>query len=312
MKPWRRFQQGFPEAQNLFLPVPTAPLSSPYTCVLTPHDLAPRIVPGSPALAGLQLVFRVPLEKGAIVFTERPLIEDTVPEMPEEARVAQYNNRPAWSLVAQCFRLLTQEEINALLASGYAHGVVAAAQAWETPADDRALAHIMTRAPAYANEALVRRLYDVMATNNILACRTRMPLAGRQVELPLRYGFFPLLSRANHACTPSVTLAIPLFPLGPFHCSGGVSVVTTRAVQAGEAVTFDYVNNAPLEGKRETLLKLYGFRCACDTCVPLCAWLACDKRGTLACPCPAGSRTRYCSVEHQRADWPRHKTGEHR
>ncbi len=300
------FGKDFTEARDRVLPVPPSPLT-PYSGVLTPLATAPLIVTWPHTRNNKQLVFRVPLDKDALVFVERPLVEDALVETPYDTRLALYNDRPAWSLVEACFKWLPRAEIHALLAADYATGVVDAAQAWETPGDDRALVHICSAFPD-ADAALVRRLYDVVATNNVMSCSAHVPIGGRIFEVALRYGLFALLSRANHSCVPSVRLCAPCFAYGPFHCEKGVPVYTTRAVRAGEPVTFDYAENAPAAGKRALLRKLFGFACQCEQCADLCAKLECTAHGSLWCPC---RKARYCGAAHQKADWPRHKLAEH-
>ncbi len=288
-------------------PIPASPLT-PYSSVLTLSNTMPLIT-AMAAGNGKQLVFCVDMPAGALVFTERPLVEDAVLEASAAERALRHNDRPAWSIVEQCLTLLPRHEIDALLAAGYARDVTAAAaQGWEAPGDERALAYMCSTFPT-VDAALVRHLYDVVGTNNIIASTTLVPGAtGVVYEIPLRYGFFALLSRANHACSPSVRLAIPRYPFAPLHCVEGVSVYTTRTVRAGEPLTFDYIVNSTREAKRTTLMHLFGFRCACDTCVTLCTLLECREPGAHACPC---HRARYCSAAHQRADWARHKKEEH-
>jgi hypothetical protein len=157
-------------------------------------------------------------------------------------------------------------------------------------------------------EQAIQRLYDIMSTNCIVAELGLKPVmfAGGvrgHVVVP-HYGFFPLMSRANHSCTPSVTLVHPRST-----SAGSVTTfVTTRDVKAGEALTMDYVNATPLSKKRLELYKGFGFRCRCERCRGLCALLECNEKGAKACG--ACHKVRYCCKEHQVKDWPRHKATE--
>ena len=278
---------------------------NPYSCLTSAHSTLITTIADSASANRQQLVYSVHLGPDQHVFTERPFVQDTLIEIAPWLHQPLYNKRQAWNLVERCFKTLVPAQIEALLATGYATGVVVRAQSWETPADDHALQHIM-RVCRIIDEDMVRRLYDIMATNNIVACTSIIPSMVPPMLVPARYGFFLLMSRMNHACIPSARLDIPTVPWGDV--GDATSVLTTRAVRAGEPLTFDYVNAVPLAEKRKTLLELFGFRCECDRCRPLCALLECNNEGSRSCPCHA---VRYCSQEHQRADWLRHKASEH-
>jgi hypothetical protein len=252
---------------------------------------------------GRQLVFRTPLAAGTLVFEETPFVADTVPDTHPYQHHTRHNDRFTWNLVEECYKTLSRGQIDAILGSGYASGVIDLTAPWETPADDLVMQSIAGRHQE-ADASRVRRLFDVIGTNCLLVSikpRTFLMPDGTRLDVTLPcYGFFLLLSRANHACVPSTRLA---------HFQGGrVQVITTRAVAAGESLTIDYINTIPLEAKRTRLFEGFGFRCACDRCRRLCSLLECNAPGTKACPC---HQAQYCSVDHQRADWKRHKELSH-
>jgi hypothetical protein len=270
-----------------------------------PAPLVPSILLAQGAL-GHELRFAQALDAGALVFSEQPLVEDAVAELlalgpaGERLHQARHNARWAWSIVEQMLATLDTNAIEELLAAGYATGLGAAR--WESPGDDDALAYVTTE--QWWDVSVVRALYDMVATNNIIT-RTRLVNAapGVTLEVAARHGFYLALSRANHACEPTATLQIPPEAGGVTH------VVTTRAVAAGEPLTIDYVLRTPLGEKRAAVLDLYGFCCQCPRCAPLCSYVGCAARATRRCPC---GRAHYCAnAEHQRLDWPRHKREAH-
>lgn len=273
-----------------------------YAGVTTTREEAPYIVMDAlTARHARGLAFSVPLAAGQVAFSEIPLVVDASHMLSQEEHQARHNSRSAWGITDECLRRLPRQQILDLLAADYATGVIDGQ--WESPGDDKALSLLSQR---YATEpALARRLYDVIATNCVAADIGLKPVSlpdGRTARLlvPL-YGFFALLSRANHSCCPSATLAKPRpSPRGPI-----ASIVTTRRVAAGEALTIDYVQNEPLATKRAELLKQFGFACACERCETLCSLVTCNETGAKACS--RCHTARYCSREHQVADWPRHK-----
>ena len=256
----------------------------PYAYVIRDRELAPVVVTLPEAQGQGQgqqgLVFRTALGAGQDVFTERALVEDAVLETPDAEHHTRHNDRYAWSLVeAQLKR--GPDAWATLFAAHYATGM--GTLQWET-GDVRALG-VLSEAYRVASRT-VCHLYAIMATNNVTSYifRALDAPSNRCIELPLRHGFFPLLSRANHACDPSATLIITggYSLVGETH-GRPVIVRTLRAVQAGEAVTFDYAHAVPAHQKRQALLDLFGFRCTCPRCASLCSVLTCYAKGSLAC-----------------------------
>lgn len=246
-----------------------------------------------------QLVYASSLAKGEFVFGETPLVIDGVAQTPKEIHRKRHNERWVWSEVEECLK--TPRKIEMIFNSDYAQGIIQSPGIWEEPGDTEALNEI--RKIYNFSEDEIKRLYDIFATNHLIAAIKIIPENGFNLAVPANYGFFLLLSRINHACYPSAELKIPSGPDSP------VQVFTTRTVQTNEPLTIDYATSVPLEQKREALLKLYGFRCACNRCVNLCGWLPCNKVAKLHCPC----RTfKYCSKQHQKLDWARHKNAEHK
>jgi hypothetical protein len=273
-----------------------------YAGVTTTRDEAPYIVTG--ALTGRNnkgLAFSVALAPGQIAFGEIPLVVDASHTLSEEEHKERHNSRSAWGIAEECLKRLSPQQIQNLLAADYATGILDGR--WESPGDDRALAYLATR--YVVDPGTTRRLYDLMATNCVAADTGLKPVplpgGGRvHVMVPL-YGFFALLSRANHSCCPSATLTPPKStPRGPLR-----SVITTRRVEAGEALTIDYLHTEPLATKRLALWAQFGFTCACERCETLCSLLSCSAKGDKSCS--VCHKARYCGREHQVADWPRHK-----
>jgi len=263
--------------------------------------LAPVVIrEASPPIQGKELAFNVPLGQGAVVFKERPLVVDAALAVSVAVGKERYNSRHSWSITEECLKTIPGPELEALVSKGgYADGI--GLVKWEVPGDDNALEYLVRTYKKPGD--LIRRLYDIMSTNVIIADTGLMAMEdgqGHRFHVPYpRYGFFPLLSRANHSCTPSATLVRP--PTEP----GVTHVVTTRPVKEGDALTIDYVQAEPLETKRTFLLENYDFRCACERCRDFCSRLSCNNAGTKVCS--ACKQMRYCCREHQVADWPRHK-----
>lgn len=277
----------------------------PYACVTSPHETAP-FIRDSPIFSGKELVFREPLELGAVIFKETSLVLDACIGLSPALHKAHHNERHAWSITEEFLKSVSRAQIEAVVAADYARGVTHAPGMWENPDDDAALDYLVFTYDAAPS--LVRDLYDLVATNCVMAELGMRPLqddraGGARVMVPYaRYGFFLLLSRANHSCTPSATL-VP-----PRGGSRSMTVVTTRSVAAGEALTIDYVQTERLENKRLVIAKNLGFRCLCERCRTLCSLLSCNKKGAKVCG--ACGKGRYCGREHQAADWPRHKATE--
>lgn len=221
--------------------------------------------------------------------------------------VRRHNERFAWSVVDEILKAHPVPKDVATLVAALRHDRYASGlgnQKWEQPdGDERALRII---ASAHGQDpALVRALYDFMATNIIIARETtiRVPVAGREpilLGVAARHGFFPRFSRINHACEPNATLAIPMNKAGP------VVLRALRPIAAHEEVTFNYLGPAyDAATARVKLYEQFGFCCTCARCRSLCRLLVCDKKGDKACPCRHAA---YCSAAHQILDWPRHKT----
>jgi hypothetical protein len=251
------------------------------------------------------LAFAQSMEPNALVGHEMPLMRSRFEDA--ESHYTMFNDRPAWSLVQEAFETLPASHRTAILEANYAKGIVHATRSWEE-ADQKILEKMSERFGIENKDVL--EVYDIMATNNLVAQLFEVPgLAGigEQAErdgrrvivrLPLSYGFFGKLSRANHSCDPSARLDVPL-------STGPIAVYTTRKVKRGEELTIDYLQNRPAKGKREALLEAFGFRCTCKRCVSLCALPGCEKVGEFICA--RCHKSRYCDRAHQRADWVRHK-----
>lgn len=252
---------------------------------------------------GHGLVFKRDLKEGEDVFSEVPLVIDNAFAIARPLHRVRHNERHNWSIVEECLKTMSIARIKLLLAANYAEGL--ADVTWETPGDDTAKQYMVDTYKV--EDALVYRLYNIFSTNNLVAGIGLMPIrtaSGAPLQVPFpRYGFFLLMSRANHACAPSATLRRER-PAGAL----ATTVVTTRNVRAGEPLTIDYLQTVSGPSKRVELCKAFGFRCACDRCRPLCSLLACDKIATQACPC---QHAQYCCKDHQRHDWQRHKLEEH-
>jgi hypothetical protein len=275
----------------------------PYARVTSGHDTVS--IERTLALSGANnqgLIFRTSLGKGEVAFAEVPIVIEPIYGNEEKHHEEHHNSRFAWSIAEEALKALSPEQIQAIIEARYATGGIAGT--WESPGDDKALLYMTQTYKAEASA--VRLLYDIMATNCVVADMGLSPFIGpggarMYMSFP-KYGFFLLLSRANHSCQPSVTINPPKKQ------SRAVPVITTRPVVAGEALTFDYMHMEPLKGKRLKLLKAYGFRCACDYCRTLCSWIECSNKASKSCS--ACHTVHYCCVEHQRADWPRHKANE--
>ncbi len=250
----------------------------------------------SKTIAGKELVFSRSMEKNQIVFTEAPLVIDAVIEISQTDHMQRHNDRPAWSIVEQCLKTLSREQIELLLLAKFAANIVHWTKSWEA-GDDAAL-HYMTQQSIFCSRK-IRALYDIIATCNIVARVKKVPFSEGEMLVSARHGFFVLLSRANHSCIPSVALHPPME-----HEQGPMKVVTLHDVVKDAPLTFDYLSLVSLEQKRPALLQCFGFRCECPRCVTLCHLLECNRVGKLRCPCHCAH---YCSKDHQREDWQRHK-----
>ncbi len=162
----------------------------------------------------------------------------------------------------QCFFAKSSATIDALLAADYAQGIISVH--WEKNNDDAVLARLSDPSFGRGDASRILKLYDIMGTNNIVSLTTILD----GIQIPIRHGFFPLLSRANHSCTPSTRIYSPDAPFGKYYPSENeVTVYTTRPVRAGEELTFDYLRPLSLAVKRQELLNEFGFHCQCDHCV---------------------------------------------
>ena len=134
---------------------------------------------------------------------------------------------------------------------------------------------------------LVRKLYDIAVTNQIVSAVREFEDGIETILLPYRYGLYVRLSRINHSCDPNSRISIT---------STGAELVSLRPIQDGEEVTFSYCPTPT----REDLLKQYGFTCTCQVCVKYCP--VCGDVATRRCTnCP--SKIKYCSVNCQREHW---------
>jgi hypothetical protein len=242
---------------------------------------------------GLGLVFSSDLEANETVFTESPLVST------EDVKV-QAEGTFVWSLVEAVLR--AGLDLHVLLK--YARDIPTR---WDDN-DQRALERLQQEFPAHAGG--LHGLYEVMATNNLVSRlhHIRGSLGGNEVtfEVANAHGFYPLLSRANHACKPTARLYPPVVSLFDSQKSNAwrTCVVTTQAVRAGDELTIDYAQSITPEEKRSYLFQEHGFRCGCVACASLCYELSCSKTGSYGCSrCQVAH---YCGREHQASDWPRH------
>ena len=264
------------------------------------------------AAAALGLYVTGAVEKGAVIAAEQLRF---LSALSAEVDARRHNSRFAWSLVDNILRALPspspsalQALVTELTAARYARGL--GDFSWDDADDARALALL---AGEYAHEPeLVRTLYDLMATNawtaQLKAVRCRVEGLERDIVhlIPDALGFYPLFSRINHACEANATLEIPT------NQPGALIVRARRALAADEEVTVNYLEpeaNNLIIGTgaatlRPRLWRELGFRCSCARCRGLCSWLECAAPATQRCPCRGAA---YCSKEHQRLDWPRHK-----
>lgn len=233
----------------------------------------------------LHLVASKDFKEGELVFIESVLIEDNVSELSPQRHYDCHNERWAWSIVEQILSEYSVMEVEEFLSLNFAT-IPSCAFVLES-GDERALAYMSLTYPLYERD-MILQLFNVVVTNNI---------SSREGK----YGFYMYVSRMNHACKPNTTLY-------NHKDDGSCHVFAVRDIIAGESLTRDYVIGTPIEQKRTLLFNQYAFICRCSFCVKKCCWLQCDARGPLKCPCQQVS---YCSKEHQKLDWKRHKECEH-
>lgn len=240
----------------------------PYQCLVTPVAEAPKVADW---YGERQLVFARDLPAGAIVFTERPLVESMLFNTPQTKAyyLAKYNDRYAWSMVEKLLKPANASAKAYILSTGYAANQALVAQSWQ-PEDDHVL-NRLCKTYKQSPEA-VRELYTIVATNNVVSQITETkPLPNLIVHEHASYGFFPLLSYCNHACKPSIRLEPVVLTPGGGEMFPMVTVRTFHAVKAGEPVTFDYALDDPTQPlpktKRVWIKEQFGFDCSCVHCV---------------------------------------------
>jgi hypothetical protein len=246
---------------------------------------------------GLGLVFTSDHAANEKVFTEMPLVST------QDIKV-QAEGTFVWTLVEAVLRKDLEEA--GLLQ--YARDIPTQ---WDQT-DQANLERLQRTFPAAA-AADIRGLHEVMATNNLVSRlqHQRGYLNGKEITVATAkaHGFYPLLSRANHACKPTAVLQPPADLVTFFNSEASkeqrMCIVTTQAVRAGDELTIDYVQGVAPDEKRTYLFQNHGFRCRCGACALLCQELSCNKRGPRGCSrCQVA---RYCGREHQRSDWRHHQ-----
>lgn len=249
-----------------------------------------------------QLLYNCDLDSQEFMFSELPFAWDQFCQISSAQQEKSFNQRPAWSIVDGCFDQKDPDMLHRLM-NQYANGLLYnRPELWEE-ADDKVLKAI---ARTYnANPKEVRKLYDIIATNNVVCSLTILdiPEVNLQIHHPNRYGFFLVFSRINHSCNPSARLILPIgMEIAP------VKLITTRAVCKGESITIDYMSAVPPEQKRSQLWDQFGFICQCSECKTRCTLLSCNNKCKLVCAC---KQAYYCCKQHQKEDWKRHKLDKH-
>jgi hypothetical protein len=106
------------------------------------------------------------------------------------------------------------------------------------------------------------RLYLILLRLNLCYCSSSVRIASEQRRLLLGSGYYPRLAYLNHSCEPSCRLEFSADE------AREISLVTLRALEPGEELTFAY--QEPLlpdsKARRMSLFFTYGFNCGCTRC----------------------------------------------
>jgi hypothetical protein len=174
---------------------------------------------------GIGLVALRDLSAGELLFEESPLLTLSQDVLADLATVEA--RRSAASIIARALVTLSKDHQRAFLGLSNCHPT--------TPSPGR---------------ADLPGLLGIWCTNGMTS------LSGRN-------SVYPLLSRANHSCTPNAAYA-----LAPAAAPEGVMRLRcVRDTRAGDEVLIAYTETTvPRDQRRAYLARQYGFACACPAC----------------------------------------------
>jgi hypothetical protein len=222
--------------------------------------------------------------EGDLVFTESCLVEDGADGLNPQEYYDRYNERWSWSIVEEILKRFSSEDITKLLTMNFPLLLN-----FQYEANDFSV--LVSLAKKYTQISMkdIGSLFSIVTRNNI---------STRVTEYSVHYGLYMFVSFINHSCEPNVQL---------WNHGDDVTchVTALKPIAIGEPIVRDYLPEVALVEKRQALLDSYGIRCRCQRCVKLCSLETCLEKAPLKCPC---SLVAYCSKEHQREDWKRHKS----
>jgi hypothetical protein len=243
---------------------------------ITTAGEAPEILDG-------KLMAQQDIKEGELVFIESCLVSDKVGELTLQQHQYRHNGRWSWSILEELLTRYPQEKVQQLLAIEL-RGIPEDRFEWER-GDYTALNYMAKKFPY--DRPTLQLLFYMIVRNNI-SCR------GTNSE-DACYGLYVFISAMQHGCHPNTSL---------YNHADDASchVVATRDIKKGELLTRDFVGAH--EAKRVQLYTNYGQYCRCNDCRLLCGYMFCENKAPLSCPCHTIS---YCSQQHQKMDWARHK-----
>lgn len=223
-------------------------------------------------------------KEGDLVFTESCLVQDGLERLTSQEHYNRHNERWSWSIVEEILKRFSLDDVTKLLTMNFP---VLTNFQYESN-DFNVLVSLAKKYTEFSMKD-IGRLFSIVTRNNISSCAT---------EKRVHYGLYMFISFITHSCEPNVQLWN--------HGDDATCHVTAlRPIAIGEPLVRDYLPEIALLEKRQVLLTSYGFLCRClSRCIKLCSLVTCLREGPLKCPC---SLVAYCSVEHQKEDWPRHK-----
>lgn len=253
-------------------------------------------------------------EAGTLLCEEHPWFESDSVAQINATTDDLFNYRYVWDITQRILDKAYRQEkedvkedkVKQVFAMGFAQGL-ADHQVWE-PADDGVLQRLSISYEIPTGQ--VKRLYDIVATNNLVTTTTLSPTVfqGKRVmiERPNHWGLFKLLSRVNHSCDPNCQLIVPPTRGVP------LQLKNLRPLKAGEECTISYVASNSFQEIKSTkenaaaITKMlwvnFGIMCRCTLCTSRCqgCFESSNKRRLKCSKCHVAT---YCSKECQRTHW---------
>lgn len=192
-------------------------------------------------MSEFQLIATEKISKGEVIISERPLVSIAVKdfELPSAA----------WNLVNS---LLKSPELLSVF-----YSLKLKVSEFPIDAIDRSLIKELAKTHMI-DRVVLKDLYLCVGTNNVAYVNSNFDILG--------FGLYPVLSRANHSCSPNA-----LFSPGNLEFKEA-ALVARRDIEPDESITWNYVRGelflyGDYMARKLKLREDFQFVCRCDRCL---------------------------------------------